>query len=88
MDGCNTSFLLGNPIFRGYVSFREGNLFVGLINGPTVGPWSANSNRSLEGEGQRRRRRSRRRRQISPVSEHMCFFFDPTGVSMEVIVTS
>ena len=24
MDGCNPSFLLGNPIFRGYVSFREG----------------------------------------------------------------
>ena len=26
MDGWNTSFLLGWPIFRGYVSFREGNL--------------------------------------------------------------
>ena len=25
MDGWNTSFLLGRPIFRGYVSFREGN---------------------------------------------------------------
>ena len=25
MDGWNTSFLLGWPIFRGYVSFREGN---------------------------------------------------------------
>ena len=25
MDGCNTSFLLGWPIFRGYVSFGEGN---------------------------------------------------------------
>ena len=24
MDGWNTSFLLGRPIFRGYVSFREG----------------------------------------------------------------
>ena len=24
MDGWNTSFLLGWPIFRGYVSFREG----------------------------------------------------------------
>ena len=26
MDGCNTTFLLGRPIFRGYVtsSFREG----------------------------------------------------------------
>ena len=23
MDGWNTSFLLGRPIFRGYVSFRE-----------------------------------------------------------------
>ena len=27
MDGWNTSFLLGWPIFRGYVSFREGNEF-------------------------------------------------------------
>ena len=27
MDGWNTSFLLGRPIFRGYVSFREGNIF-------------------------------------------------------------
>ena len=26
MDGWNTSFLLGRPIFRGPVSFREGNL--------------------------------------------------------------
>ncbi len=26
MDGWNTIFLLGRPIFRGYVSFREGNL--------------------------------------------------------------
>ena len=26
MDGWNTSFLLGWPIFRGYVSFREGNI--------------------------------------------------------------
>ena len=25
MDGWNTSFLLGWPIFRAYVSFREGN---------------------------------------------------------------
>ncbi len=25
MDGWNTSFLLGWPIFRGYLSFREGN---------------------------------------------------------------
>ena len=24
MDGWNTSFLLGWPVFRGYVSFREG----------------------------------------------------------------
>ncbi len=24
MDGWNTSFRLGSPIFRGYVSFREG----------------------------------------------------------------
>ena len=27
MDGWNTSFLLGNPIFRGFVSFREGKPF-------------------------------------------------------------
>ena len=24
MDGWNTTFLLGRPLFRGYVSFREG----------------------------------------------------------------
>ena len=24
MDGWNTTFLLGRPIFKGYVSFREG----------------------------------------------------------------
>ena len=27
MDGWNTSFLLGRPICRGYVSFREGNYY-------------------------------------------------------------
>ncbi len=27
MDGWNTTFLLGRPIFRGYVSFREGSSF-------------------------------------------------------------
>ena len=26
MDGWNTTFLLGRPIFRGYVSFREGTV--------------------------------------------------------------
>ena len=29
MDGWKTSFLLGRPIFRGYVSFREGNYIMG-----------------------------------------------------------
>ncbi len=28
MDGWNTTFLLGRPIFSGYVSFREGNPMV------------------------------------------------------------
>ena len=27
IGGRETSFLLGRPIFRGYVSFREGNWF-------------------------------------------------------------
>ena len=27
MDGWNTTFLLGRPIFRGYVSFREGSTY-------------------------------------------------------------
>ena len=27
MDGWNTSFFLGRPIFRGYVSFRECKVF-------------------------------------------------------------
>ena len=33
MDGWNTTFLLGRPIFRGYVSFREGILpsYIGKI---------------------------------------------------------
>ena len=30
MDGWNTSFLLGWPIFRGYVSFTEGNMLIGI----------------------------------------------------------
>ena len=33
MDGWNTTFLLGRPIFRGYVSFREGNSFVSFSGG-------------------------------------------------------
>ena len=34
MDGWNTTFLLGRPIFRGYVSFREGILtsYIGIIS--------------------------------------------------------
>ena len=32
MDGWNTTFLLGRPIFRGYVSFREGTKNDGLEN--------------------------------------------------------
>ncbi len=39
MDGWNTSFLLGWPIFRGYVSFREGNLllwFLGCVSFPST----------------------------------------------------
>ena len=31
MDGWNTSFLLGWPIFRGYVSFREGKHVLGCF---------------------------------------------------------
>ena len=31
MDGRKTSFLLGWPIFRCYVSFREGNISTGVI---------------------------------------------------------
>ncbi len=33
MDGWNTTFLLGRPIFRGYVSFREGSLLVKVVKG-------------------------------------------------------
>ena len=32
MDGWNTSFLLGSPIFRGYVSFRECNIHISRIS--------------------------------------------------------
>ena len=28
MDGWNTTFILGNPIFTGYVTFREGRIFL------------------------------------------------------------
>ena len=31
MDGWNTSFLWGNPIFRGYVSFTEGKCQVSAL---------------------------------------------------------
>ena len=31
MDGWNTHFLLGWPIFRCYVSFREGSVFFGCF---------------------------------------------------------
>ena len=31
MDGWKTSFLLGMPIFRGYVSFRECDCWFGLV---------------------------------------------------------
>ena len=38
MDGWNTSFLLGWPIFSGYVSFREGSKwFIGLVSPLKVG---------------------------------------------------
>ncbi len=32
MHGWNTSFLLGWPIFRGYVSFREGRSFISYLS--------------------------------------------------------
>ena len=31
MDGSNTIFLLGRPIFRGHVSFREGNVLTSIF---------------------------------------------------------
>ena len=31
MDGWNTTFLLGRPIFRGYVSFREGKPLINIF---------------------------------------------------------
>ena len=34
MDGWNTSFLLGWPIFRRYVSFRECILFISTMEYP------------------------------------------------------
>ena len=36
MDGWNTTFLLGRPIFRGYVSFREGISYA-LVNDHMAG---------------------------------------------------
>ena len=43
MDGLNTTFLLGRPIFRGYVSFREGKL-VSLFNNLSPFPWFFDKN--------------------------------------------
>ena len=34
MDGWNTTFLLRRPIFRGYVSFREGNPLFKYVASP------------------------------------------------------
>ena len=34
MDGWNTTFLLGMPIFRCYVSFREGKRFIFQVASP------------------------------------------------------
>ena len=31
MDGWNTTFLLGSPIFRGYVSFRDGMMCIVIL---------------------------------------------------------
>ena len=41
MDGWNTTFLLGRPIFRGYVSFREGNNSRNT-GGTTIIPYNTN----------------------------------------------
>ena len=38
MDGWNTTFLLGMPIFRGYVSFREGIGHWIVLEGTFYGP--------------------------------------------------
>ncbi len=40
MDGWNTSFLLGWPIFRGYVTFREGRLWYELKHMHPSQAWS------------------------------------------------
>ena len=59
MDGWNTSFLLGWPVFRCYVSFREGNPFhprqrglgfffpTSLANKKNWQIWNPSSNRAL-----------------------------------------
>ena len=57
MDGWNTTFLLGRPIFRGYVSFREGNekyeklaknvFFSADVLEPTEGPTTTTFEASL-----------------------------------------
>ena len=44
IDGWKTSFLLGRPDFRGYVSFREGILFHLLRNYATCGAWEKKTN--------------------------------------------
>ena len=37
MDGWNTTLLLGSPIFRGYVSFREGKSVIVPLNNDFLG---------------------------------------------------
>ena len=39
MDGWNSSFLLGRPIFRGYASFRECTCYTHIFCSGTMGSW-------------------------------------------------
>ena len=48
MDGWNTSFLLGGPIFRGYVSFRDCSHWFFLMPPPILATKKANELQTLQ----------------------------------------
>ena len=47
MDGWKTSFLLGRAIFRGYVSFREGNGWLKHHSPETIDPMAIHRKRDV-----------------------------------------
>ena len=57
MDGWNTTFLLGRPIFRGYVSFREGKGPPRVFFSTVAQPQEIRNQAMAEGDVERERMR-------------------------------